>query len=219
MRPHLRARGALLAALALGALLAALLARPAPARAASDGRGAFLELSIHSSHIGADDPPRDPPEGSVFVDEDGVGGALTVGYGFTPSFPVRLVLSGAGHETSDPDVDFSLASATIEAAYVFRAGQPVRPYLFAGLGGYSMESRRDEFRFETTGPGASAGVGLLCFLGRHPAFDFALRVDFINWEETKAEIEMPSGATVTVETPIEEEGTAAKFLAGFGWWF
>ncbi|MFN0152109.1 MAG: outer membrane beta-barrel protein [bacterium] len=208
------ATAASLAALAVG------LAAPARAVAAApDTRGFSLAAMLQSTHINSEDERTDATPGSVFVGEQGVGVVVALGYGFTPEFATRIVLSGASHETSDPDIDVQFGAGTIEAAYLFRAGAPFRPYLFGGVGGYSLESQKDAFRFETTGPGVTLGGGLLYFVSEHVGLDAALHLDFINWEKRTAEIEGPTGSTVIVETPIEEEGGAARFAFGLGWWF
>lgn len=197
---------------------AALLCCPgAAATAGTDGW--MVGLDFGTSHIGAEDPSPGDPANSVYVDETGGGGTLLVGYGFTPSFVLRLNVSGAQHDTSDPDTEFWISSGTIEGLYLFRNPEPLRPYVMGGVGGFSMRSRRDELDFEVTGPGAVVGAGLVYFLGKHFALDFGVRGDFINWEESKATFKFPDGSTASVATPVEGEGSAAKFLFGAGWWF
>lgn len=203
------------------AVIASSLAGPpsAAAAATADTEGFFLGFGLHASVVGTNDPPDNAPVGSAFVEEEGGGVALTLAYGLTPRFATRVALSGTSHETTDPDVEVRFSSATLEAQYLFRESQPLRPYLFGGVGGFNLESQQDRFRYETTGPGLVFGAGLLYFLGEHFALDFALRADLINWEESTAETVLPDGGTVQVSKPIEEEGSAAKFLFGAGWWF
>ncbi len=211
--------GALAAAAAFAGLAIGLAAPSRVAAGAPDTRGFSLAAMLQSTHIGSEDERDDGSPGSVFIGEQGVGVVVALGYGFTPAFATRLVLSGASHETSDPDIDVQFGAGTLEAVYLFRAGAPFRPYLFGGVGGYSLESQEDAFHFETTGPGVTLGGGLLYFVSEHVGLDAALHLDFINWEKQTAEIEGPSGSTVVVETPIEEEGSAARFAFGLGWWF
>ena len=189
------------------------------AHAAGSTDGFFLGLNAQTSHIGADDPAEDSPEGSIFVDETGGGGVFKIGYGITPRFALRIVASGAFHETSDPDVDVSYSGATLEAVYLFREGEPLRPTIFGGLGGFSLKSQRDLLDYETSGGGAVVGAGIVYFLSTHFALDFELRGDLINWEKNKAQISLGGGNYATVETPVEDEGSAAHFLFGGTWWF
>ncbi|NNE44941.1 MAG: hypothetical protein HKN12_12100, partial [Gemmatimonadetes bacterium] len=103
--------------------------------------------------------------------------------------------------------------------YLFRPGQPFRPYLVGGVGGFSMGSRQDNLDFEVNGPGITLGTGFAYFVSERFALDFALRGDFINWEEATATLTLPGGAQTEVATPIEEEGSAAKVFFGLNWWF
>lgn len=210
-------RHAVFSACLAGMALAPRPAAAAPPAATTDGF--FIGLDVHSSHIGSDEPTAGAPAGTVFVEETGSGGSLRIGHGITPAFALRIALCGAEHKTTDPDVEIRYGSLTLDGVYHFRAGQPLRPYLFGGLGGFSIESRRAALRFETTGPGAVFGGGLLYFLGEHFALDFGLRGDLINWKKSTAEAVRSDGTSFTVEQPIEEEGSAAQFLFGASWWF
>jgi hypothetical protein len=197
-------------------LAAALLSASTGAEA--DTKGFMLGFGLHYSGIGAEEESAASPESSVFVDEDGGGATLLLGYGFTPAFALRLALNASNHETSDSDVEVLYANSTIEAMYIFRDGRPFRPYLFGGIGGCSLESRDDPFRYETTGAGTAVGAGFLYFPGEHFAFDGAVRFEFINWDKATAELVTDQG-TLTVETPIEEEGSAFKIVFGVNYWF
>ncbi len=199
-----------------GALLVLLATATTPALA--DSEGFFVGLDLHSSHIGAEERSEASPVNSVFVDKDGGGISLSLGYGFTPSFPLRLRMSFAGHETSDPGVEVTYASAVIEAAYLFREGEQTRPYLFGGFGGFNLESKQDFFIYDTPGPGTVFGGGLLYFATPNFSLDFALRLEFINWEQEVAKTGI-GGTTFEVETPVDEEGTSGKIFFGASYWF
>ena len=201
-----------------GTLLVLLATVTAPATVLADSEGFFVGLDLHSSHIGAEERTEASPDNSVYVDEVGGGISLSLGYGFTPSFPLRLRMSFAGHETSDPAVDVTYASAVIEAAYLFRKGEQTRPYIFGGLGGFNLESRQDFFIYDTSGPGTVFGGGLLYFATPNFSLDFALRLEFINWEQVVAKTVI-GGTTFEVETPIDENGSSGKIIFGASYWF
>ncbi len=180
--------------------------------------GFFLEFLGISNHVG--EPEKiDDDANAVLVGENGPGGTLTLAYGFTPSFPLRLTVSGAEHNTTDPDVDVQFSSVNVEGGYIFRAGTSVRPYLYGGVGAYSAASDQGGYDYETTGPGIDIGFGLYSFLGDHFVIDAALRFDFINWETQTETRRLENGDDVIVETPVDEEGAASKILLGAGWWF
>ncbi len=194
---------------------------PPPASSSGpDTEGFFVEFCGNSNHLGgAEDREAGDADESIFIGEGGPGGTLIFAYGFTPSFPVRLSISGAEHNTTDPDVDVGFSSVTAEGAYIFRAGTSVRPYVYGGFGAFALRSRKDEFDFEVTGPGVDVGVGLYSFLGDHFVFDAALRFDFVNWGTQTTSVDLGGGNTAIVETPVREDGAASKILLGVGWWF
>jgi hypothetical protein len=184
-----------------------------------DTEGFFAEFAVNTNHMAAEDRgPNDPP-GSVFVGENAPGGTFTIAYGFTPTFPLRLSVSGAEHETTDPDIEVQFGSLTLEGGYIFRPGHEVRPYLFGGVGAFSLSSEENEYDFETTGPGGVIGGGLYSILAQHFVFDAALRFDLVSWEKQTARRKLPDGSTQIIETPVDEAASAAKIILGIGWWF
>jgi hypothetical protein len=193
----------------------ALAASGSPARADTDGL--CFGIDLHSSRFGGVEVPDNPAPDAVFVDETGGGANLWIGWGFTRSFPVRLSIAGAAHDTSDPDIEVAYGSVTIDGMYLFRDPEPLRPYLYGGIGGFALRSRRDALDWETTGPGILLGGGLLYFFGDTFALDFSVRGEFVNWEKTRSTWHTGVG-DITAEIPIEEEGSAAKFLVGASWW-
>jgi hypothetical protein len=154
----------------------------------------------------------------VFIDQHGGGGALWVGYGFTPSFSTRLVASGATHGTTDEDIDVAFGSITLEAMYSFRNPAALRPYVLGGVGGFSVRSRVDEYHYETTGPGIVAGTGLLYFFNETVALDVGVQADFTNWDRQRATRDVAGGTEITLDTPVEEDGGAGKVLLGVSFW-
>lgn len=197
-------------------LASAVLAAPvSPARADTDGL--CFGIDLHSNRFGGAEESETPSTDAVFVKETGGGADLWIGWGFTRSFPVRLSVTGAAHDTSDPDVEVAYGSVTIDGMYLFRDPEPLRPYLYGGVGGFALRSRKDALDWETTGPGILFGGGILYFLGDTFALDFSVRGEFVNWEKTRATWHTGAG-DITAETPIEEEGSAAKFLVGASWW-
>lgn len=208
-----------LAALAAALTCAWAALSPLSASAAEGTRGFSLALDAHRSHIGADDPTASSPDDALFVDEVGSGGSLSLGWGFTPTFTLRLVMSGSRHETTRDDVDLRLTAITLEAVHYFQPGRPLRPYVFGGLGGFRGESEDDPFTWESEGGAVVFGAGLAYFLSRDFAFTFTARGEAINWDKTTATLALPGGGTLVSEQPVDEGGLAGKFAVGMGWWF
>lgn len=196
----------MIAAMVSGALMAA------TAAPAQQGRW-MVGLDVVSSRIGENEEADE-----VVVDETAPGGAIQVGYLVTPSFMLRLYAAAADHPTSQAGIDLRFGGGTIDAVYLFREGYDVRPYLFAGLGGFSLESRRGDLTYKTEGPGMTAGAGMHAMLGGRVSLHGSLRVEWVNWRETSATITAPGGGTATVTTPVDESGTAVKLTLGIGFW-
>jgi len=203
------------------AALSLLLAVPSVAFAdtASDNGGVALGVQLLSSFIGSEDRPANPPEGAVYVDEVAPGLQLWLGYAFSPAFLLRLSVSGATHESNFSNVDVRVSSAMLEAVYHVSTAGRLRPYVYGGLGGYALRSLQDRFEFESEGGAIDLGAGINYFVSRRVSFDLSARADFINWDKTTATVELESGEKLTVETPVDENGTAAKILFGIGVWF
>ena len=165
------------------------------------------------NNIGEDDDLVSP-----LVDEEGDGGALQVGYLFSPNFQVRFYGSGATHKTDNPDVEILFSGALIEVVYLFNAGQRFRPYVFGGLGGFVAESQQGGFTYETEGSGASFGGGLHYFLNSYVSVHSSARFEAVNWETLRVTLDTGVG-TIGAVAPAEASGGAAKFTLGLGFWF
>ena len=198
------------------AALAAVLLSVAPATADTDGLA--FGIGLQTNRIAAEKPANNAPSGTVFVDETAGGANLWAGYGFTPSFTMRLMAAAASHGTSDPDVDIDWGGATVEAMYLFRNPSAWRPYVVGGFGGYSTRSRQDNLDFEVSGPGLLAGAGVLHSFNDTWALDLSVRASFVNWKDTSATFTFPDGTTATVQTPIEDDGAALDLGLGLSWW-
>lgn len=192
--------------LALALLLAA-----APASAQS-GRW-LIGLDAVASFIGENEDAAD-----VTVDEAAGGLALQIGYLLAPGFMLRLHAAAADHPTSDAGIDLRFGGGTIDAVLLLRAGPPVRPYLFGGLGGFAVESRKANLVYETRGPGMAFGGGVHALLGERVSLHGALRFEWINWDQSSATYELPGGGTTSIVVPIDESGSAAKISLGIGIW-
>ncbi|MFH1842103.1 MAG: outer membrane beta-barrel protein [bacterium] len=176
-------------------------------------------LDILSSRIDATELPRSDPVQDVQLDQSAVGAALYAGYDLTATFQLRLYISGTVHESTDPDREFRMTSATLEAAYRFRAGQPLRPYLFGGAGAFNLRNKQEFDTYTAEGAGVSCGGGLYYFLSRHFALHLSVRGEFINWSKTKTEDRRPPGEIVREERNIEDSATSGEFTFGAAYEF
>lgn len=195
---------------AAGLVMVAILLVAAPASAL---QGHWLiGLDALSSTIG-----RDENADVIVVDETAGGGAFQVGYLVTPTFLLRLYSGIADHPTNVTDLSVRFSGATVDAAYLFRSGARLRPYVFGGLGGFRLDSQQNELRYEAKGPGFAFGGGAHLELGSRVTLHGSLRIEGVNWNEVRASYTTPQG-TVSIEQPVKDSGVATKLTIGIGIW-
>lgn len=185
----------------------------------SQDRGFRLGLAMHSAGVSVLRPPASSGENDLYLEEEGSGMGLLVGYTFSPLFSLCASMSGAAHETTREHVDAFYSTFFIEGQFRFLPKERVRPYLLAGIGGAALGVDGGGYDAETTGGGMVFGVGLLYNLSRYLLLDAALRVDAIEWDEIEFTRELPGGGEVSVADPIEKDGGAGRFQLGLTWAF
>lgn len=98
--------------------------------------------------------------------QEGEGGALRLGYGFTSRFSLWLTLLGSKHARVNSDVknvEFSGLELNIE--HKFQNDSRLQPYGRVGVGVYGL--REENAASTLTGAGLSIGLGADYFLSRH----------------------------------------------------
>jgi opacity protein-like surface antigen len=178
-------------------------------RAYHDG-GFYAGVQFLSSAIDVDNEP-----GSLlFVDEEGGGVELKLGYGFNPVFSLELSLAGANHDTSSPAIDMEFGAVRLFGHYRFRPGNPLRPYAKAGIGSYVVRLEEQSTTVKINGSGVAFGGGLDYFFSRH----FSLGVDFvlnvIEYDEAELKVD-----TLSVSTEIEEDGAQSSLGFAVSFYF
>ena len=175
--------------------------------AAQDGRW-LLGLDGLSSYVGDNNE-----EDTVSIDEQSGGAALQVGYRFSPNFMLRLYAGGASHPTNVGDIEIAFLSSLIEGVYVFRDGRDFRPYLFGGVGGFKLESQKDELVFAVEGGGVSFGTGAHYLVSGSVSLHGSLRLEAVNWNTATFAL-----GDLAIEAPVEESGFASKLTFGVAFW-
>jgi len=98
--------------------------------------------------------------------EDGEGGALGLGYGFTDRFSLWLTLLGSEHNSdlpSAPKMDFGGLELSIQ--HKFETGSRWQPYGRIGGGVYSLKDKSTDV--ELVGAGLTVGLGVDFFFSKH----------------------------------------------------
>ncbi len=185
----------------------------------SQDEGFRLGFALGSANVNTEDKPDDAGARDIFFEEDGGGLSFSAGYQFTPLFSLNLAFSGAGHETTDNDINALYGTALIEGHFTFLHESRVRPYLVAGFGGAVMAIDDDDYDTQIEGSVFSIGIGMLWNLTDNLMLDTSLRADGIDWEDRKFVKELPGGHEVTLAEPVDEEGGAGRFLLGLTYAF
>jgi hypothetical protein len=173
-------------------------------------QGFYLGLTLMGSSIHADDTIDE-----VFtVEDDGGGAQIQLGYHFTPSFALELSFGGANHETNISEIDTDIGLAQIFALYRFAPGQPFRPYIKGGIGGYGLTFDGKGADVTAKGGGLAFGGGFSFFFTPH----FALGIDFTHNIIRYNEIEL-SFDDITIGTEIDEEGSLSTLGLSFSYFF
>ncbi len=185
----------------------------------SNACGFEIGLQLLTNVIGAEDPSPENDAGQLFLDEVGRGVALTLGYALTPQVALRFSLGAARHETTQRMVEAYHSAFAIEAHYRFLPHERARPYVLGGVGGSTIALSAGAFEAEMSGAAANFGIGMLYDLTQHLIADAGVRLDLINWSTVKVTHELPGGATLELEDPVDASGSAGKFLIGILWRF
>ncbi len=209
--------------LVLGLLFASGALRVTEAQAGGDWaqhRGFRFGIYASGSGINAEDPPAGGDPDQLFLEEDGGGMGFMVGYTFSRRFSLCLGVSSTRHDSSIENLEAYYATSMIEAHYQLLPRERIRPYLIGGLGGVGLAIDTKGYDSETRGGGMVLGVGMAWNLSEHLLLDTSLRLDIIEWDEVEFTRDLPSGQTVTLEDPVDEEkGGAGRVQCGFTWAF
>ena len=144
----------------------------------------------------------EPDTSTFFIEDDGGGLQLFLGYRCDTGFSLELALSAAGHETSDPDVTAGIGAVQLFAEYRFARGHWFRPYLKGGIGGYGLGLDDGSTTVTISGGGVAFGGGFDFFIGSHFSLGLDYTHNIIDYE--KAEVDF--GGT-TFGQSIDEEGS------------
>jgi opacity protein-like surface antigen len=200
----------------LGAAAAAGAPAP-PAPGAFDEHGVRIGFQLQGGGIATEDPPPNHNPENVYIDDGGGGIAFHLGYAFTPCFALQLAFGTLVHDTSVEGLEVAHSSLVLEAHYRFLPGQRARPYVFAGLGGTTLEARSDDYDSEVDGGMAAVGMGMHVFMTRHLLLDLAGRLDLMNWDRIRMRRERADGTTIQLDRPVDESGLALDLRFGILW--
>jgi opacity protein-like surface antigen len=164
-------------------------------------QGLTLALRLNAGEFWATDAGANEK-----VSDIGGGLSLTLGYDFNPVFGLQLELSGNGYSSLAPGLDAGIGSAAILMQYRFLPGHFARPYLRAGLGGYTLEFSDAHGDVTASGGGVPLGAGVEFTVARHVSLGIEATYHIIGYEEVTLE---SSGVGLTYD--IDADGSQFLF--------
>jgi opacity protein-like surface antigen len=182
-------------------VLSGVLSGSAHAQDHPSDQGLSLALRLNAGEFRATDAAT-----NAEVSDVGGGLALTFGYDFNPVFGLQLEFGGNGYSSLAPGLDAGIGSLALMMQYRFLPGHFARPYLRAGLGGYTLEFK-DEFGDVTaSGGGVPLGAGVEFVVARHVSLGVDVTYHIIGYEEVTLE---SSGVGLTYD--IDADGSQINF--------
>jgi hypothetical protein len=140
------------------------------------------------------------------VSDVGGGLSLTLGYDFNAVFGLQLELSGNGYSSLAPGLDAGIGSLAILMQYRFLPGHFARPYLRAGLGGYTLGFNDPYGEATASGGGVPIGAGVEFVVARHVSLGVDVTYHIISYDEVTLE---SSGVGLTYD--IDADGSQINF--------
>jgi opacity protein-like surface antigen len=165
----------------------------------------FVGASLHSDNASDDD---------FNIKNDGGGIQFDFGYRFNPTFSLELSLVGSSHETSDQNIDATMAGLLIFGYYRFSPERPLRPYIKGGFGGYSLQIEEGSAKVRIEGGGVAFGAGFRFFFTSHFAIGVDLTHNIIRYDKGQLTLE-----GFSYETSIDEEGALTTLGLTFNYSF
>lgn len=181
----------------------------ADARAEDHPSDKGMSLAIRLS--GGEFRATDTQTGAEISDAGG-GLALTAGYDFNRVFGLQLEFAGNGFSSLAPGLDARTGSLAILMQYRFLPGHFARPYLRAGLGGYTLEFSDALGDVRVSGGSVPLCAGVEFGLARHFSLGIELTHYIVAFDEASVEL---SDVGLTYDVDADGSQTNISFVALF----
>lgn len=168
----------------------------------------LLGLDAVASTLNANDKQ---PE--VLLDERANGPGLQVGWLLKPTLMLRVCAAAADHGTNVEGASLRVGGGTFDAVWLMREGQAIRPYLFAGAGGYQAVATDETLVYEISAPGLAFGAGWFLRLRGSVSLHGELRVESVRWPAAEVTL-----AGQPVAELLDRDGWGSKVMVGLAWW-
>ncbi len=159
------------------------------------GSGAYLGFHIPYNMIDGDFDGTTMPK----VDS-GIGFGLILGYSFNPQFGMEIDWAGSGHNSEGADITFGELSLNMKFSFVPEG--PARPFLFAGIGTFTLGDSSLTFG----GTGYNLGFGVDFQVGDTNTIGLALIRKIITYDEI-----VKSDTPLTLVGDLKGDTTSIRF--------
>lgn len=183
----------------------------------------IFTLSLSFTNVSAQDTPSDRGlslalrvSGGEFkatdaltggdISDVGGGLALTVGYDFNPVFGLQLELAGSGFSSLAPELDAGTGSLALLMQYRFLPGHIARPYLRAGLAGYSLNFSHASGDVRVSGGSVPLGAGVEFVVARHVSLGLDVLHHIVAYDEVS--VDVPDAG---ISYDIDADGSQTNF--------
>jgi len=157
--------------------------------------GMFLGVQIPYNMINGDFDGTTMPK----VDS-GTGFGLILGYSFNPQFGMEIDWAGSGHNSEGADIAFGELSLNMKFSFV--AEGTARPFLFAGIGAFTLGDSSLTFG----GTGYNLGFGVDFQVGDANTIGLALIRKIITYDEI-----VKSDTPLTLVGDLKGDTTSIRF--------
>jgi len=157
--------------------------------------GFYIGLEIPYNKIEGDFDGKKAP-----IVDGGAGVGFIFGYGLTRGFSIELGWAGRGHKSVGSRIGFGEFS--LNGKYAFDAAPNIQPFLFAGLGAFTLGD--DSLTFG--GSGYNLGLGLDLYSSAHVSWGIALIRKGITYDRV-----VKSNAPFTMTSDLNGDTTSLRF--------
>jgi hypothetical protein len=170
-------------------------------------RGMFFTLRVSGGAFTA----TEQVTGGELSDAGG-GLGLAAGYYFNPAFGLLLELTGTGFSAVSPGVEAGTGSMALLMQYRFLSGHLARPYLRAGLAGYSIEFTSDLGSASGNGGSVPLGAGCEFIVGRHVSLGIDVTHYIVAYDEVRVDV---PGGSLTLDADADGSQTNLSMVVLF----
>ncbi|RMD85554.1 MAG: hypothetical protein D6813_16110 [Calditrichaeota bacterium] len=139
---------------------------------------------------------------------EGEGGMLGLGWGFTDHFSLWINVLGAEHTRKTSEILTDFAGLELNLQHKFITESRLQPYGKVGIGGYSLQAQNSDTAF--TGIGVNLALGMDLFFSRHFGVGAELMIKSLDYSYKSF-----NDGKITEKLSPETDGDTVGFMVTF----